>query len=55
MIKELFLKTIALFLLTWLYGYALSKDAWLSVIISAWAAVASIIGYYIRKDVGLKK
>jgi hypothetical protein len=47
--KELLLKTIAMFLLAWLYCYALSKEPWLSVITAALTALLSVISYYFRK------
>jgi hypothetical protein len=49
MSKELVLQTIAMFLLTWLYCYAFSREPWLSVIAAALAAILSVISYYFRK------
>jgi len=49
MSKELVLQTIAMFLLSWSYCYAFSKELWLSVITAALMAILSIISYYFRK------
>jgi len=49
MSKELVLQTIAMFLLSWLYCYALSKETWLSVITAALMAILSVISYYFKK------
>ena len=49
MSKELVLQTIAMFSLSWLYCYALSKEPWLSMITAALTALLSVISYYFRK------
>jgi hypothetical protein len=49
MTKELVLQTIAMFLLSWFYCYALSKEPWLSMITAALMALLSVISYYFRK------